>query len=192
MKIIVDKPTFPQQSATITYSAPRPVNIGDIFYRVECGELQHFREPCRVCGDKRTLTINGITFACPHCNTEKTTISVAPYIVRRYRVNVIKEAALDYEWKLGDRYVYFRFYRKVGHGYADGYYSKNGGSFEMRSDDFNRNYNLPYDGPRIKTLARIQREIWHDTRRGVQNRTRPEIKLTEVNNEHRNKSRAPL
>ena len=92
----------------------------DVFYRVECGELQHFREPCRVCGDKRTLTINGITFACPHCNTEKTTISVAPYIVRRYRVNAIKEAALDYEWKLGDRYVHFRFYRKVGHGYADG------------------------------------------------------------------------
>lgn len=146
MKIIVDTPAAQQQTATITYSAPRPVNIGDVFYRVECGELRHFREPCRVCGDKRELTVKGVTFRCPCCDTEKTTISVAPYIVRRYRVNVIKEAALDYEWKLGDRYVYFRFYRKVGHGYADGYYSNNGGSFEMRSDDFNRNYNLPYDG----------------------------------------------
>ena len=26
------------------------------------------------------------------------------------------------------------------------YHKQNGGSFEMRSDDFNRNYNLPYDG----------------------------------------------
>lgn len=124
MKIIVDTPAAQQQTATINYAAPRPVNIGDVFYRVECGELQHFREPCRVCGDKRELTVKGVTFRCPCCDKEKTTISVAPYIVRRYRVNVIKEAALDYEWKLGDRYVYFCFYRKVGHGYADGYYSK--------------------------------------------------------------------
>lgn len=65
MKIIVDTPAAQQQTATINYAAPRPVNIGDVFYRVECGELQHFREPCRVCGDKRTLTINGITFAYP-------------------------------------------------------------------------------------------------------------------------------
>ncbi len=67
MKIIVDAPAAQQQTATITYSAPRPVNIGDVFYRVECGELQHFREPCRVCGDKRELTVKGVTFRCPCC-----------------------------------------------------------------------------------------------------------------------------
>lgn len=137
--------TTTQQTATIQYAAHRPVNIGDVFYRVERGESQHFREPCRVCGDARKLTINGVTFNCPCCNMEKTTISVAPYVVRRYRVNVIKEEALDHEWKLGDRYVYFRFYRKVGRGYTTGYWSRNGGSFEMRSDDFERCYNAPYD-----------------------------------------------
>lgn len=137
--------TTTQQAATITYAAPRPVNIGDVFYRVERSEPLHFREPCRVCGDARNLTINGVTFHCPCCDMEKTTISVAPYIVRRYRVNVIKEEALDGEWKLGDRYVHFRFYRKVGRGYASGYWSCNGGAFEMRSDDFARCYNSPYD-----------------------------------------------
>ncbi|MCX4313857.1 MAG: hypothetical protein OSJ83_08415, partial [Clostridia bacterium] len=57
--------TTTQQTATIRYAAPRPVNIGDVFYRVERGEAQHFREPCRVCGDKRKLTVNGVTFNCP-------------------------------------------------------------------------------------------------------------------------------
>lgn len=135
----------PLQTATITYTAPRPVNIGDVFYRVERGEAQHFHTPCRVCGDKRNLTINGVTFRCPCCDMEKTAISVAPYVVRRYRVNVIKEEALDHEWKMGESYVHFRFYRKVGRGYASGYWSRNGGSFERRSDDFERCYNAPYN-----------------------------------------------
>lgn len=42
MKIIVDKPTFPQQSATIQYSAPRAVNIGDVFYRIHRAESKSF------------------------------------------------------------------------------------------------------------------------------------------------------
>lgn len=146
MKIIVDTPETSQQTATITYTAPRAVNIGDVFYRVERGESVHFREPCRVCGDKRELTVNGVTFRCPCCNNEKTTISIAAYFVRRYRVNKIKEVALDNYWKLGDRYVYFRFYRKIGGGY--GSWGDNGGAFEMRSDDFVRAYNAPYDEAR--------------------------------------------
>ena len=144
MKIIVDTPETQKQTATITYDAPRAVNIGDVFYRVERGNSVHFREPCRVCGDKRELTVNGVTFKCPCCNSENTAISVAPYFVRRYRVNEIKENALDRDWKLGDRYVYFHFYRKVGHGFVSGYWG-NGGEFEMRTDDFARAYNAPYD-----------------------------------------------
>lgn len=144
MKIIVDTPETQQQTATITYSAPRAVNIGDVFYCVERGDSVHFRGPCRVCGDKRELTVNGVTFKCPCCDTEKTTISVAPYFVRRYRVNEIRERALNDYWKLGDRYVHFRFYRKVGGGRVYGYWC-NGGEFEMRSDEFARAYNAPYN-----------------------------------------------
>lgn len=143
MKIIVDTHETQQQTATIHYAAPRAVNIGNVFYRVERGESVHFREPCRVCGDKRKLTVNGVTFCCPCCNTEKTTISVARYFVRRYRVS---EKALDDYWKLGDRYVHFRFYRKVGGGY--GCWRDNGGVFEMRADEFARAYNAPYDETR--------------------------------------------
>lgn len=132
----------PQHTTTITYTAPRAVNIGDVFYRVERGTPQYFHEPCRVCGDKRELTINGVTFKCPCCNMEKTTINIAPYIVRRYRVNVIKEEALDHEWKTGDRYVHFELYRKVGHGYNP---YNGGGSFRIRADEFAYRYNAPYD-----------------------------------------------
>lgn len=147
MNINQTKPHAPQQTATINYVAPRAVNIGDVFYRIERGKTLYFREPCRVCGDKRQLTINGVTFRCPCCDMEKTTIDVAPFVVRRYRVNVIKEEALDHEWKLGDRFLHFRFYRKVGHGYCDFFdCNERGGSFELRSDEFNRRYNAPFDG----------------------------------------------
>jgi hypothetical protein len=147
MKIIVDTPETRPQTATINYAAPRAVNIGDVFYRVERGESVHFREPCRVCGDKRELTVNGVTFRCPCCDKEKTTISVAAYFVRRYRVNEIKESALDNYWKLGDRYVHFHFYRKVGGG-ACLWGWRDSGAFSMRSDDFARAYNAPYNEAR--------------------------------------------
>lgn len=148
MKIIVDTPETKQQTATIHYAAPRAVNTGDVFYRVErSNNAIHFREPCRVCGDKRELTVNGVTFRCPCCDSEKTTISVAPYFVRRYRVNEIRERAGSDDWKLGDRYVYFHFYRKVGHGYGL-WGDDNFGEFGMRTDDFARAYNAPYDETR--------------------------------------------
>lgn len=133
-----------QQTATIYYNAPRPVEIGNVFYRIECGKRLYFREPCRVCGGKRELTINGVTFRCPCCDNENTTINVAPYLVRRYRVNEIRETANDYDWKLGDRYVWYRLYRKIGHGHYT--YGEEGGSFEMRADEFSRKYNAPYEG----------------------------------------------
>lgn len=132
------------QTATVQYIAPRPVNIGDVFYRIERGKTLNFYEPCRVCGGARNLTVNGVTFPCPYCDKEKTTITLAPYVVRRYRVNVIKEEALDHDWKTGDRYTYFRLYRKIGRGYY--HYYDNGGSFELRSDEFCRRYNAPFDG----------------------------------------------
>lgn len=133
-----------QQAVTIYYDAPRPVEIGNVFYRIERGKPLYFHEPCRVCGDKRELTINGVTFSCPCCNKENTAISVAPYLVRRYRVNEIKETANDYDWKLGDRYVWYKLYRKIGRGHYT--YGDGGGAFEMRADEFSHKYNKPYDG----------------------------------------------
>lgn len=86
MKIIVDKPTFPQQSATIQYSAPRAVNIGDVFYRIHRAESKSFYPTCRVCEGKGELTINGITFKCPQCRVEAEAIHIENYAVRRFRV----------------------------------------------------------------------------------------------------------
>ena len=134
-----------QQTAAIQYAAPRAVKIGDVFYRIERGNWLNFREPCPVCKGEKKLTVNGYTFDCPACDTLKTTIQIAPFLVRRYRVNGVREEADDTFWKMGNRYVFFHFYRKVGKGYV-GYFGTNGGTFEMSSSDFCRQYNEEYDG----------------------------------------------
>lgn len=40
------------QTAAICYAAPRPVNIGDVFYMIDPVDFQVFREPCKVCVGK--------------------------------------------------------------------------------------------------------------------------------------------
>ncbi len=57
-----------QQTATVAYNAPRPVNIGDVFYMIAQGETKQFYEPCKVCNDTHSVTVNGVTFGCPCCN----------------------------------------------------------------------------------------------------------------------------
>ena len=132
-----------RQQAVIEYDAPRPVRIGDVFYKIERGKWIYFREPCPVCKDERKLTVNGHTFDCPVCRTLSTTINVSPFFVRRYRVDKIEQESPSNNWKASpDRYVTFHFYRKDGRGYQWSEYS----SFEMRSDEFCRLYNKEYDG----------------------------------------------
>lgn len=145
MKIIVDRPSFPLQTATIRYDAPRPVNIGDVFYCVEAAEAKNFYEPCRVCGDKRELTINGVTFACPCCNTGKQAIHIQNYAVRRYRIYDIEDKVDTLDWKPSDWHtVKFIAYRKVGGGH---WVSRDsGGSLSFTARDFCARYNQQFNG----------------------------------------------
>ncbi len=137
------------QQAVVNYTAPRPVNIGDVFYRIECAETLHFYEPCKVCGDKRELTINGVTFKCPCCNHGAQATNVDRYVVRRYRVYAIGDEVLNHEWKPSTQHtVKFKLYRKCGHGYTgygySGFNSEGGGSAELTDRDFTEKLNVPY------------------------------------------------
>ena len=62
-----------QQTATVVYNAPRPVNIGDVFYMIAQGETKQFYEPCKACNDTHSVTVNGVTFGCPCCNNTSST-----------------------------------------------------------------------------------------------------------------------
>ncbi len=137
--------TTPQQTATINYVAPRPVNIGNVFYTVECAETKDFYEPCRVCGDKRELTVNGVTFKCPCCDMGKQAIHIRNYAVRRYRIYNIEDTVDTLDWKPSDWHtVKFIAYRKIGGGHY--VYSGNGGSLSFTARDFCDRYNKPFDG----------------------------------------------
>lgn len=138
-------PNTPNQTTAIHYRAPRPVNIGDVFYTVVRGKNLSFREPCKICDGKRELTVRGFTFKCPACSYEKETINIAPYVVHRWRVYAIEDKVFAEQWKAStDHFTYFKLYRKVGRGYDT--WGGNCGNMEIRDDDFTNRYNAPFDG----------------------------------------------
>lgn len=131
------------QKAEIYYNAPRAINIGDVFYRVESGESVCFREPCKVCDGTGKLTVKGVTFKCPCCDTQKEVIVIHKYVVRRYRVCKIEQKTTDIEWKPCDsRATKFLLYRKTGRGYQYDATSH----IEFTEYNFSCNYNRPFDG----------------------------------------------
>lgn len=117
MKFIKEN-NCPQQKAVVQYHAPREVNIGDVFYKIEAVDRQSFREPCLVCKGEKMLTVNGVTFRCPCCGDARETIRICGFVVRRYRVFKIIDEVGSEEWKpSANHLVNFGLYRKVGHGY---------------------------------------------------------------------------
>ena len=143
MKTIDDTYKTQPQTATINYAAPRPINIGDVFYTVEKVKREDFCEPCRVCGGKRELTVNGVTFLCPCCGDGKEVISIHIYAVRRYRIYRIEDKFSTLGWKLSDHHtVEFSAYRQVGNGYS--YWNTCGGGISFADDDFCGRYNKPF------------------------------------------------
>lgn len=108
----------PLQTATVCYYGPREVNFGDVFYKIKAVDFQAFREPCVVCKGEKNLTINGVTFRCPCCDTSKEVLQINGFVVHRYRVFKITDKVSSDEWKPSkDHRIKFELYRKVGHGY---------------------------------------------------------------------------
>lgn len=133
------------QTVEIHYTSPRAINIGDVFYRVESGENVCFHEPCKVCDGTGKLTVKGVTFKCPCCNTQKQTITIQKHVVRRYRVYKIEQETDTYDWKMRNyRRIKFSLYRKVGHGHY--IYGDTGGHFQFYDNEFAEYYNIPFGG----------------------------------------------
>ena len=112
----------PNQTLTINYQADAPLKLDDVLYIVEIADSgQHsktFYQTCRVCGGKRELTINGVTFRCPCCESEQKAITVYKYIVRRCRVHKVKVSKSTETWKPSEyQTVKFGIYKKSGRGY---------------------------------------------------------------------------
>lgn len=129
-----------KQQAVIDYTAPRAVNIGDVFYMIAQGATKQFYEPCKVCNDTGTVTVNGVTFTCPCCNRGAQAIFVQQHIVHRYRVYRISDEVSSSEWKADENHtVKFGLYRKVGLGWGDHR------SIELWASDFQQRLNVPCD-----------------------------------------------
>lgn len=95
------------------------VNIGDVFYKIEPTDHKHYHRKCRVCEDKRKITVNGITFKCPMCQSESEVLRVHGFLVRRYRVFSITNWVNNSDWKYdGEKpFVKYGLYHKSGRGY---------------------------------------------------------------------------
>ena len=116
----------------ICYEADTPINIGDVFYKVEVGKTHFYREPCKVCGDTHNLTVNGVTFKCPICDTGKSNCHISEFVVKRYRVSGFSETADDSDWKASNiKSKKITLYHKSGRGYS------------CYSDFTRREYSLP-------------------------------------------------
>lgn len=104
------------QKITIGYESNVPINLDDVLYLVEIADNGHktFFRNCRVCGGTRSLTVNGVTFACPCCNHEEQAITVHKFIVRRYRVHKIEVEKGTDTWKPSNyKTVQFHIYKKT-------------------------------------------------------------------------------
>lgn len=95
-----------------------PVKIGDVFYRIEPTDHKHYTRVCRVCEGKKNLTINEVTFKCPMCAQEQTTLFVRGYVVKRYRLFSVEHFIYNYDWKYDGREpeVRYQLYHKSGFG----------------------------------------------------------------------------
>ncbi|MBQ4443788.1 MAG: hypothetical protein II896_03905 [Clostridia bacterium] len=114
---------------TINYEAPRPIKIGDVFYRLQEVDTVNLQAKCKMCDGTHQITINGITERCPHCQQPGAMISrVHRVVVRRYRVYGFRDRVEADEWKPSTYHtVTVELYRKVGKGY---YYGNHDGRDE--------------------------------------------------------------
>lgn len=137
-----------QHKTEIYYSALRPVNIGDVFYRISAVDFQVFRAACRVCKGEKEITVNGVTFKCPCCENEDEGIKICGYAVRRYRVYAITDEVDSREWKASSNHsVTFKIYRKTGKGcqrWSAGYETR------VISERNFQTLNTPYQAERLR------------------------------------------
>ena len=141
------------------------IKIGDVFYRIETTDFRHFYRKCRVCEGNKTLTINGVTFACPMCQKESEVLRVNGFFVRRYRVYAITEYTNDNDWKADDwRAVKYKLYHKSGRGYS--VYNNNHKTIEVSEEYFTSASRL--NNPEVHEHVCLDYRIYSDYKLAVE------------------------
>lgn len=142
------------RTITVSFEAPRDIQIGDVFYKVVYEENLSLREKCRMCNDEKTITVNGITEKCPHCGKNEEYLTIHNAVVRRYRVYGISDEVSSEEWKPSDNHrIKIKLYRKVGRGYS--YWNSNHSLSEEYVSFLN------YLNPKGEALEK-NRDFWFD------------------------------
>ena len=90
--------------SSISFEHSFPVNIGDVFYRLET-ECQTFFGNCPACAGLGKISVNSVTFDCPVCKTgERSICRIRHYYVRAYRISAICVEEQDTTfWKTSER-----------------------------------------------------------------------------------------
>ena len=139
---------------TISYNAPRKIEIGDIFYFIQEGESKVIRQTCPVCKGEGKLTVNGITFDCPKCRDNPQIMNIKHFVVRGYKVYSIAEEISKDAWNTNGKSVSHRIivklFRKDNKRLSSQYgYNLQEESFSFNSEsgniEINRRTNSPVD-----------------------------------------------
>ena len=104
------------------YRACKPINIGDVYYRVECAGTRRFAETCLVCDGKGSVDIKGYTVKCPACSSYRSAdnaVNIQEYAVRRYRIFGVNFEYPHKDWAFDGRggRILVSLYHKTGSGY---------------------------------------------------------------------------
>jgi len=124
---------------SVTYSACKPINIGDVYYRVERVSTQRFTENCLICDGKGSVDIKGYTVKCPACSNYRradNAVDVGEYAVRRYRIFGVNFDYPHKDWAFDGRggRMFVSLYHKTGVGY----YMNNSSNKTIAVDQFSR------------------------------------------------------
>ena len=88
----------------INYDLPRKIEIGNVFYTIEETCNSRYYEKCKICDDKGTVTLKGITFKCPYCDSyeyrRESVFSIKRYKVTRWRIFSISQICTTDYWKV--------------------------------------------------------------------------------------------
>ena len=76
--------------------------IGQVFYAIDPVDFRIFYSECRACGGEQRLTVNGVTFRCPVCETEATALRVHGWQVRAYKIYKVSEEVSNKYWDIGN------------------------------------------------------------------------------------------
>lgn len=99
----------------MTFFMNNKFEIGQVFYAIDPVDFRTFYSECRVCGGEQRLTVNGVTFRCPVCETEATALRVHGWQVRAYKIYKVTEEVEHKFWDISnaEHEVEYELFHKI-------------------------------------------------------------------------------